>query len=135
MHDLFVTVDGVTPGEYKKQGDGIVIQYGMHATPFGDCLIAVTQRGVCGLYFIDYATDDAFSRPADELATGAMTQNNRATKPFVKRIFDNGNQVQSAAAYLSKGYELSVEGVEGATDYSVRQHGHVWRCGAGDWIT
>ena len=52
LHDLFVTFEAVTPGEYKKQGAGLVINYGFHATPFGDCLLAATPRGICALRFI-----------------------------------------------------------------------------------
>ncbi len=53
LHDLFVTFDAVTPGEYKKLGDGLKIEYGFHATPFGECLIAMTDRGICHFSFID----------------------------------------------------------------------------------
>ena len=52
LHDLFVQCDAVTPGEYKNKGKGLKIFYGIHHTPFGECLIANTDRGICGLYFI-----------------------------------------------------------------------------------
>jgi AraC family transcriptional regulator of adaptative response/methylated-DNA-[protein]-cysteine methyltransferase len=52
LHDLFVSVEAVTPGQYKQKGSGLVISYGIHPSPFGDCLIAVTERGVCGLSFL-----------------------------------------------------------------------------------
>lgn len=55
LHDLFVAVDAVTPGEYKSLGSGLSIAYGIHDSPFGRCLIAVTERGLCGLSFIDQA--------------------------------------------------------------------------------
>ncbi len=109
LHDLFITVDGVTPGEYKKQGDGIVIHYGTHATPFGDCLIAVTKRGVCGLYFMDYATDDAFSELRMNWPQATMAQDNRATKPFVKRIFDNVNQYKAPLPIFLKGTNFQLK--------------------------
>lgn len=51
LHDLFVTCEAVTPGEYKGRGQGVKIYYGFHPTPFGECLIASTQRGVCNLMF------------------------------------------------------------------------------------
>jgi AraC family transcriptional regulator of adaptative response/methylated-DNA-[protein]-cysteine methyltransferase len=46
LHDLFVTIDGVTPGEFKTKGIGIEIVYGIHSSPFGDCLLAITERGI-----------------------------------------------------------------------------------------
>lgn len=53
LHDLFVHVEAMTPGEYKEQGTGVKIRYGRHDSPFGPCLIAMTERGVCALEFLD----------------------------------------------------------------------------------
>jgi AraC family transcriptional regulator of adaptative response/methylated-DNA-[protein]-cysteine methyltransferase len=52
LHDLFVTLDAVTPGEYKLHGAGMRISYGFHPTPFGECMLAITERGICGLGFV-----------------------------------------------------------------------------------
>ena len=51
LHDLFVNVEAMTPGEYKHRGRGLTIRYGSHPSPFGQCLIMCTARGVCGLAF------------------------------------------------------------------------------------
>ena len=51
LHDLFVTIDAVTPGEYKSGGQGTCIEYGVHQSPFGQCVIGVTERGICHLGF------------------------------------------------------------------------------------
>ncbi len=53
LHDLFVHVDAVTPGEFKNGGLGLTIRFGLHDSPFGRCLLAVTERGICGLSFVD----------------------------------------------------------------------------------
>lgn len=53
LHDLFVTFEAMTPGEFKKQGAGLQISYGFHPTPFGDCLAAITDRGICHLGFVE----------------------------------------------------------------------------------
>jgi AraC family transcriptional regulator, regulatory protein of adaptative response / methylated-DNA-[protein]-cysteine methyltransferase len=53
LHDLFVTIEAMTPGEFKNRGQGLVIFWGIHQSPFGDCLLAVTDRGICGLAFVD----------------------------------------------------------------------------------
>jgi AraC family transcriptional regulator of adaptative response/methylated-DNA-[protein]-cysteine methyltransferase len=45
LHDLFCSIEAVTPGEYKSGGDGLEIRHGIYATPFGDCLIATTELG------------------------------------------------------------------------------------------
>ena len=52
LHDLFVTWEAVSPGEYKSRGESLEIDYGFHPSPFGECLLAVTPRGICGLEFI-----------------------------------------------------------------------------------
>src|SRR5512137_872717 len=51
LHDLFVACEAVTPGEYKAKGSGLSISYGFHESPFGECLIGVTERGICWLSF------------------------------------------------------------------------------------
>ena len=51
LHDLFVAHEAVTPGEWKAMGEGLTLRYGWHDSPFGDCLIVATERGVCGLGF------------------------------------------------------------------------------------
>ena len=52
VYDLFTTLEAVTPQEYKQKGSGIRIEYGVHETPFGLCLIGVTERGICWLSFV-----------------------------------------------------------------------------------
>lgn len=53
LHDLFVACEAMTPGEYKRRGEGLSIRYGFHDSPFGDCLLLTTGRGLCGLGFAD----------------------------------------------------------------------------------
>jgi AraC family transcriptional regulator of adaptative response/methylated-DNA-[protein]-cysteine methyltransferase len=59
LHDLMISVEAVTPGEFKAKGSGVEIKYGIHECPFGLCLIAMTKRGVCHLAFIDAKLGDA----------------------------------------------------------------------------
>ncbi|MBD2110679.1 methylated-DNA--[protein]-cysteine S-methyltransferase [Nodosilinea sp. FACHB-141] len=53
LHDLFVSLEAVSPGEFKSGGAGLKICYGIHATPFGLCLLAKTARGICNLHFLE----------------------------------------------------------------------------------
>ena len=55
LHDLFVAVEAVTPGEFKENGRGLVIRYGFADSPFGTALIALTDRGICGMAFTEEA--------------------------------------------------------------------------------
>jgi AraC family transcriptional regulator of adaptative response/methylated-DNA-[protein]-cysteine methyltransferase len=52
LHDIFITCEAMTPGEYKSKGAGLKVGYGIHPSPFGDCLVGVTQRGICSLIFL-----------------------------------------------------------------------------------
>jgi AraC family transcriptional regulator of adaptative response/methylated-DNA-[protein]-cysteine methyltransferase len=52
LHDLMLNVVAATPGEVKSGGLGLTIHYGFHDSPFGEALVAVTDRGLCGLAFV-----------------------------------------------------------------------------------
>jgi AraC family transcriptional regulator of adaptative response/methylated-DNA-[protein]-cysteine methyltransferase len=53
LHDLMVSVEAMSPGEYKSGGKGLTIRWGIHPTLFGPALIALTDRGICGLSFLE----------------------------------------------------------------------------------
>src|SRR6185295_14942153 len=53
LHDLFVSHEAMTPGDYKRRGEGLEMAYGFHASPFGEALLIATERGLAGLAFID----------------------------------------------------------------------------------
>lgn len=58
LHDHFVQLEAVTPGEYKNRGKQVLIEYGLHHTPLGPMFIAVTQRGVCRAEFMDFKSKE-----------------------------------------------------------------------------
>ena len=103
LHDLFVNIEAMTPGEFKAQGAGLRIAYGFHPTPFGECLLAVTGRGICGLGFVGSGgrarvLRDFRSRwPEAHWEEGA-----RLTQPYIRRIFgsENGNGDQPITLVL-----------------------------------
>jgi AraC family transcriptional regulator of adaptative response/methylated-DNA-[protein]-cysteine methyltransferase len=51
LHDLFINIEGMTPGEYKNGGENLLISYSFAATPFGDILVASTEKGICHIVF------------------------------------------------------------------------------------
>ncbi|MFN8349659.1 MAG: methylated-DNA--[protein]-cysteine S-methyltransferase [Spirosomataceae bacterium] len=53
LHDLFVKIEGMTPGEYKNGGENLVINYSYAQTPFGNILVASTPKGICHIAFAD----------------------------------------------------------------------------------
>ncbi|MEM9244907.1 MAG: methylated-DNA--[protein]-cysteine S-methyltransferase [Cyanobacteria bacterium P01_F01_bin.153] len=88
LHDLFVTLQAMSPGEFKGEGLGLEIRYGIHQTPFGDCLIAVTPRGICNLYFLDAASQDAADQSLRlEWKNADIRRDQSATQGICERIF------------------------------------------------
>jgi len=53
LHDLFISIEGMTPGEYKQGGKNLTIHYSFAETPFGQVLIASTYKGICYMAFAD----------------------------------------------------------------------------------
>jgi len=51
LHDLFMTIEGMTPGEYKNGGENLTIRYSFAQTPFGEVLVASTDKGICHMAF------------------------------------------------------------------------------------
>jgi AraC family transcriptional regulator of adaptative response/methylated-DNA-[protein]-cysteine methyltransferase len=51
LHDLCVSLEAMTPGEYRRGGEGVTVRWGVHATPVGEALIAMTERGICAIHF------------------------------------------------------------------------------------
>jgi AraC family transcriptional regulator of adaptative response/methylated-DNA-[protein]-cysteine methyltransferase len=88
LHDLFVTFEAITPGEYKSKGQGLTITYGFHDTPFGQCLLATTDRGICNLSFVE---TNKQPQVLEELKANwpysTLAENNRQTQPLVNQIF------------------------------------------------
>jgi AraC family transcriptional regulator of adaptative response/methylated-DNA-[protein]-cysteine methyltransferase len=87
LHDLFVTTEAVTPGEYKSHGEGVTIRYGIHLTPFGKCLIGLTEHGICHLGFVQTTEGDAIDNLVAEWKEAKMIEDFRATAALVEPIF------------------------------------------------
>jgi len=92
VYDLFVNIEAVTPQEYKTKGEGINIEYGIHETPFGECLIATTERGVCALHFVEDNADSLLSELHSNWENARISKNNAATKNIASTIFAAGKK-------------------------------------------
>lgn len=91
LHDLFVTVQAITPGEYRNAGVGLTIRYGVHLSPFGRVLIATTTRGICAMHFVrpDSGNDvDALVRALRaEWQAAAFVSDAQNSQGYAERIF------------------------------------------------
>ncbi len=89
LHDLFVTHEAMTPGAYKARGEGLVIRYGFHASPFGTSLIMITERGLAGLAFADPGKEaSALADMKARWPRATYIEDRPATEPTARRIFD-----------------------------------------------
>jgi AraC family transcriptional regulator of adaptative response/methylated-DNA-[protein]-cysteine methyltransferase len=88
LHDLFVTWEAVTPGEYKLRGEGLTISYGFHPTPFGEVLLGSTERGICNLSFVMPAGRSAALEVLHKnWPKASLVENPSITQPAVALIF------------------------------------------------
>jgi AraC family transcriptional regulator of adaptative response/methylated-DNA-[protein]-cysteine methyltransferase len=89
LHDLFVTLEAMTPGEFKAAGAGLTIRTGFHDSPFGECAVAITDRGVCGLAFVVDGDRAAASAEIESHWPGAtVVRDQHATAATARRVFE-----------------------------------------------
>ncbi len=92
LHDLFVTIEGMTPGEYKQGGAALTIRYSLSDSRFGRYLVASTDRGVCNLLFFD----DTDGAATDALRTlwpkATCVQSNEERHRTVQQFLDHPEQ-------------------------------------------
>lgn len=90
LHDLFVTHEAMTPGDYRNRGAGLAIGYGFHPSPFGWALVMATKRGLAGLAFCD--DESGFEAALEDMTRrwpGAdYIENSESTAALAERIFN-----------------------------------------------
>jgi len=114
LHDLFVTLEAMSPGEYKSGGAGLEIAFGVHESPFGWALIACTARGICALRFIERPSERAAQDLlSEEWAKARIKLDRIRVRELGARIFDPlSAPAQKPLAVLVKGTNFQL---------------HVWR--------
>ena len=89
LHDLFVTHEAMSPGEWKAGGEGLLLRYGFHPCPFGTALVIATERGVAGLAFADAGEErSALTDMQSRWPKGKLIEDAATTAPLACRIFD-----------------------------------------------
>jgi len=87
LHDLFVNLEAVTPGEFRENGAGLRISAGFHDSPFGEALVATTERGICGLTFHEGSRKAALRDLATRWPNAQIEERPRVTAPVASRVF------------------------------------------------
>jgi len=89
LHDLFVTHEAMSPGEWKAGGEGLTLTYGFHPSPFGMALVMTTPRGLAGLALADAGKERAALKDMKSRWPRAKyVEDFAATAPTARRIFD-----------------------------------------------
>lgn len=89
LHDLFVTHEAMSPGEWKAGGEGLTLTYGFHPSPFGTALVMMTPRGLAGLALADAGKERAALKDMRSRWPRAnYIEDFAATEPLARRIFD-----------------------------------------------
>ena len=90
LHDLFVTHEAMTPGEWKSGGERLTISYGLHPCPFGTALVMASERGLCGLAFADAGKEKAaLADMRRRWPKAKYAEDSARTAPMARRIFDH----------------------------------------------
>lgn len=113
LHDLFVACEAMTPGEYKARGRDLEIRYGFHPSPFGECLIMTTDRGVCGLGFVVGAGEAARRAAFDDLSRpwslARFARNEAWTGAVARRVFAPERVPGTPITLLLKGTNFQIQ--------------------------
>ncbi|MBU2513323.1 bifunctional helix-turn-helix domain-containing protein/methylated-DNA--[protein]-cysteine S-methyltransferase [bacterium] len=87
LHDLFVNCEAITPGEYKEKGKGMTIQFGFHLSPFGEFLLAISERGICNLSFVKASKAIMTDWLQTQWPLANLVKSEAETRHYVAKIF------------------------------------------------
>ena len=89
LHDLFVTHEAMSSGEWKSGGEGLTLHYGFHSSPFGAALVMATRRGLAGVAFADAGEErSAFADMQRRWPKASYVEDAAGTALLARRIFD-----------------------------------------------
>ena len=109
LHDLFVTCEAMTPGEFKALGYRLVIRWGLHDGPLGRVLLGATERGICWLSFVaedDAAATQAFER---EWQGATLVRDQTTTADYVRRGFELAERSSEPLPLLLRGTNFQIK--------------------------
>ena len=110
VHDLFVTIEGVTPWQYKSCGMSLEIFYGYHSSPFGLCFIAVTEKGICRLHFVDEERKrDEFELFSRQWNFAKLIHRPDYTQPYIRKIFERTTDDPAKLSVLVQGTNFQIK--------------------------
>jgi len=110
LHDQFVSIEAVSPGEYKSRGAMMEISYAFHQSPFGEVLLATTSRGILALSFVDDAnTELELDKLKKEWSEAKFVEEKTASKRLIKRLFYESGSQQEKLLLAIRGTNFQVK--------------------------
>jgi AraC family transcriptional regulator, regulatory protein of adaptative response / methylated-DNA-[protein]-cysteine methyltransferase len=88
LHDQFISIEAVSPGEFKSRGAGLNIRYGFRATPYGEALLGISSRGIIALSFIDNEErQKVLEKLQSDWCNASFVEDNKSTKSILNSLF------------------------------------------------
>lgn len=110
LHDLFVSVDAVTPGEYKRRGAGMTFRYGFHPSLFGEVIVVVSERGLAGFGFTaEMGREPALAEQQRGWSLAEWTHDRKATQGFAERVFAAPPDSDAPLSVLMRGTPFQIK--------------------------
>lgn len=110
LHDLFITLEAVTPGEFRQLGRQLTLHYGLHPSPLGTCFIASSHRGITHLQFLDSPSADApLAKLRHTWPQATLVENPTLTLDLLKQIFPLSPDNRQPLSLLVKGTNFQIQ--------------------------
>ncbi|ASV07472.1 bifunctional helix-turn-helix domain-containing protein/methylated-DNA--[protein]-cysteine S-methyltransferase [Leptospira interrogans] len=109
LHDLFVKIEGMTPGEFKNGGENIKIRYSFQRSVFGNYLIASTEKGICNLFFYDISEEQIVSELKEQWNRADIIEQMDENQNRVIRFFDKTLNGHEKIKLHLKGTEFQIK--------------------------
>lgn len=90
LHDLFVAQEGVTPGQARRRGEGVTLRYGYAPSPFGEALLVIAPRGLCGLGFVDNPEDGGLEDMRRRWPAAEWVRDDALALDYARQSFGQG---------------------------------------------
>jgi AraC family transcriptional regulator of adaptative response/methylated-DNA-[protein]-cysteine methyltransferase len=109
LHDLLVQTEAATPGDLKRRGEGLLIRYGFHPSPFGECLLALTPRGICYLGFVQTDRQSALGILRADWPNARLEESGAETAAYMPALFQLGQQPRKPLALHLAGTNFQIK--------------------------
>ncbi|RHX82445.1 bifunctional helix-turn-helix domain-containing protein/methylated-DNA--[protein]-cysteine S-methyltransferase [Leptospira yasudae] len=109
LHDLFVKIEGMTPGEFKNGGEKLQIRYSFQKSSFGNYVVASTEKGICNLYFYDISKREIVSELKEQWKQADLTEQTDENQDRVVRFFDQALPEKEKIRLHLKGTDFQIK--------------------------